>query len=129
MATFRGSNGDDNLPGARDNSGDDLFLARGGSDTINGGAGDDVIDVDPGTAGTNGTSDQINGGDGLDTLILDGDFADYTVSSDGTNLVLTGPDGTLWPAETIHSVALASINGEFAEIATTDDILARTEDL
>ncbi len=38
----------------------------------------------------------------------------------------TGPDGTVWPAETIHAVALTSINGEFAEIASTEDILART---
>ncbi|MBA2246795.1 MAG: cysteine hydrolase [Chloroflexia bacterium] len=38
----------------------------------------------------------------------------------------TGPDGTIWPAETIHAVTLTSINGEFAEIASTEDILERT---
>jgi nicotinamidase-related amidase len=36
----------------------------------------------------------------------------------------TGPDGTLWPAATIHAVTLANLNGEFAEIATTNQILA-----
>ncbi len=38
----------------------------------------------------------------------------------------TGPDGTIWPAATIHAVTLTSINGEFAEIATTEEIVART---
>jgi nicotinamidase-related amidase len=38
----------------------------------------------------------------------------------------TGPDGADWPAETIHGVTLANLNGEFAEVATTDEILERT---
>jgi nicotinamidase-related amidase len=37
----------------------------------------------------------------------------------------TGPDGITWPAATIHAVSLANLHGEFAEIATTDEMLAR----
>ena len=66
------------------------------------------------------TTARVAGDLGLSPIVI----SDATAAHDRT-----GPDGTLWPAETIHSVALASINGEFAEIATTDDILARTEDL
>lgn len=36
-----------------------------------------------------------------------------------------GPDGTTWPAATMHAVTLANLNGEFAVIATTTDLLAR----
>ena len=36
----------------------------------------------------------------------------------------TGPDGTVWPAETIHAVTLANLHEEFARIATTDDVIA-----
>jgi nicotinamidase-related amidase len=38
-----------------------------------------------------------------------------------------GPDGVLWPAATIHAVSLANLNGEFARIATTVEILARLD--
>ncbi len=37
----------------------------------------------------------------------------------------TGPDGVTWPAATIHSVTMANLQDEFAEIATTDEVLAR----
>lgn len=36
----------------------------------------------------------------------------------------TGPDGRTWTAEVIHAVSIASLHDEFAEIATTDDVLA-----
>jgi nicotinamidase-related amidase len=36
-----------------------------------------------------------------------------------------GPDGTTWPAETIHAISLANIHNEFGEIASTDEVLAR----
>ncbi len=38
-----------------------------------------------------------------------------------------GPDGVIWPAATLHAVTLANLNGEFAEIATTSDLLARLQ--
>jgi nicotinamidase-related amidase len=36
-----------------------------------------------------------------------------------------GYDGSFFPAETVHQVALASLNGEFAEVATTEVLLKR----
>lgn len=53
-------------------------------------------------------------------------FSPILVSDAAATFDRTGPDGRLWPAETIHAVTLTSLNGEFAEIATTEDILART---
>lgn len=53
-------------------------------------------------------------------------FAPIVVSDATATHDRTGPDGSHWPAETIHAVTLTSINGEFAEIATTADILGRT---
>ncbi len=37
----------------------------------------------------------------------------------------TGPDGVTWPAASIHAVTMANLLDEFAEIATTDDVLAQ----
>lgn len=39
----------------------------------------------------------------------------------------TGPDGVAWPAATIHAVTMANLQDEFAEIATTEEVLARLE--
>ncbi len=36
----------------------------------------------------------------------------------------TGPDGRVWPAEEIHAMSLANLHEEFAELATTDQVLA-----
>ncbi len=52
-------------------------------------------------------------------------FSPILVSDAAATFDRTGPDGTLWPAETIHAVTLTSLNGEFAEIATTEEILDR----
>jgi nicotinamidase-related amidase len=54
-------------------------------------------------------------------------FSPILVSDATATFDRTGPDGTRWPAETVHSVTLANLNDEFAEIATTDEILARIE--
>ncbi|MBX9690652.1 MAG: cysteine hydrolase [Candidatus Obscuribacterales bacterium] len=35
------------------------------------------------------------------------------------------PDGRRWTAEDIHSSALASLNGEFAEVISSDEIISR----
>lgn len=53
-------------------------------------------------------------------------FSPILVSDAAATFDRTAPDGTLWPAETIHAVTLTSLNGEFAEIATTEEILDRT---
>jgi nicotinamidase-related amidase len=48
------------------------------------------------------------------------------VASDGTaSFELTGPDGRRVDPEAVHYHALAALNGEFANIATADEILAR----
>jgi nicotinamidase-related amidase len=36
-----------------------------------------------------------------------------------------GPDGTVYDAETVHRVSLASLHGEFAEVAETEEIVRR----
>lgn len=35
-----------------------------------------------------------------------------------------GPDGRLWPAQTLHDVSLADLHGEFATVVTTAQVLA-----
>ena len=37
----------------------------------------------------------------------------------------TGPDGTVFPADLVHQVALAELNGEFATILPTDQLLTQ----
>lgn len=51
---------------------------------------------------------------GFTTFVVD----DATAAHEGT-----GYDGTHYPAETIHAVALASLHGEFAIIVTTGQLL------
>jgi nicotinamidase-related amidase len=50
---------------------------------------------------------------------------DVTVVEDATRTFeRRGPDGTLYSADLMHRVELASLNGEFATVRTTQDILA-----
>jgi nicotinamidase-related amidase len=47
------------------------------------------------------------------------------VVADGTaTFDRTGPDGRHWSAEDMHAMELAALNGEFAAIATTEELLA-----
>ena len=56
----------------------DQIHASDGDDTINGGAGDDYLD----------------GGDGDDTAVFSGNWADYAISNDGSELLtISGADG------------------------------------
>ncbi len=52
-------------------------------------------------------------------------FHPILVSDASATFDRTGPDGVTWPAATIHAVTLANLHGEFAEIATTDEVLER----
>lgn len=36
----------------------------------------------------------------------------------------TGPDGAHYSADMMHRLALASLHGEFAEVRSTDEVLA-----
>lgn len=80
MATRIGNSGNNTLNGT---AGNDLILGNGGSDTLNGHGGADVI-----VAGAGG-NDTINGGSGADKLVLEGNFADYTVSFSGSDVIFT----------------------------------------
>jgi len=68
-----------------------FFGALTDNDTIDGGAGNDTI-----TGGIG--DDTIDGGDGTDTAVYSGTIHDYTISLDGTKLVISdgvaGRDGT-----------------------------------
>ena len=53
---------------------------------------------------------------GFETLVV----GDATATHDRV-----GPDGEHYPAEVMHRTALASLSGEFAEIVSADEALAR----
>ncbi len=49
---------------------------------------------------------------------------DVTVVSDATAAFdAAGPDGERYDAETMHRTALASLNGEFARVCSSDEVL------
>lgn len=50
-------------------------------------------------------------------------FSTYMAADAMAAFDLTGPDGRLVPAETIHQVELASLHGEFATILDTEEIV------
>ncbi len=73
-----GTSGDDNLTGT---SGVDFFnVYQGGTDTISGLAGNDIINFGPSFT----AADTIDGGDGTDTLELKGDYSAGITFNDTT---------------------------------------------
>jgi nicotinamidase-related amidase len=51
-------------------------------------------------------------------------FDAYVVSDATATFERTGPDGRHYTAEQMHDTALASLNGEFAAVVSTADVLA-----
>lgn len=54
-------------------------------------------------------------------------FTTYVVSDATATFDNTGPNGKRYPAELLHEVALADLNGEFSTVVDTQTVLARAE--
>jgi hypothetical protein len=112
--TLSGGNGNDKLDGGAGNDtliggGDnDKLIGGEGDDTMLGGDGDDTIDAKSGI-------DDVDGGDGDDTLQLEGDFADATITADGTGFKIVTANATV----TVDNVELF----KFADKTVTADKL------
>jgi hypothetical protein len=112
LTTPQGDNNPNSITGTAFN---DRIDARGGADTVNGGAGDDVIRVT--TEAHHTVMDEVDGGDGADTLIFTSTTAGATLTLGagvtGVETVALSPAGGT--AGTNINAALASgvtaING------------------
>lgn len=95
----RTDEGNDQILGSSDD--DDISLG-GGDDIVDGGAGDDIL------AGGSGDN-SIDGGDGDDIAIFDRNFADYTISTANSELLVF--DGE-------HTTTLLNVEVlQFADVA------------
>ena len=61
------------------------------------------------------TTTRMAGNLGFETFVV----ADATAAFD-----TLGPDGVLYPAETVHAVSLASLHGEFATVVSADQAIS-----
>ena len=98
MDSIDGGDGDDTIDAGSDSDtvdggvGNDVIDAGSGADEIDGGSGNDSIDAGSGhdlIAGGDG-NDTINGGSGQDTVEFDGSIADFTISTIGGVITVTG---------------------------------------
>jgi nicotinamidase-related amidase len=62
------------------------------------------------------TTTRMAGNFGYDTIVV----ADATAAFRSK-----GPDGEVFPAQLVHDISLATLNGEFAEVLSTEDVLER----
>jgi Ca2+-binding RTX toxin-like protein len=99
MAVFHGTKKDDDLTGSAD--GDTFWLGKGGSDTANGGDGNDRFNM--GAALDAG--DRIDGGDGRDVVYLNGDYS----------------AGLVFDALTIQNIEVLRLGKGFDYNLTLDD--------
>ncbi len=68
-------------------AGNDTLIGGSGHDVLSGGSGNDIL-----TGG--GGDDALDGGDGYDTAIFSGVRSAYTVTQNGAQTIVSGPDGT-----------------------------------
>ncbi len=68
-------------------SGNDTIIGNSANNVLSGGAGDDTITGGPG-------NDTIDGGAGTDTAVFSLAEANYTITAQGSNLAVIGPNGT-----------------------------------
>lgn len=64
----------------------------------------------------------------MDATVRAGKALGYNIilPSDATTAVpVTGPDGKSWDAATVYDLTLAILGGEYAEVMTSDDVIAR----
>jgi nicotinamidase-related amidase len=54
-------------------------------------------------------------------------FTTWVVSDATAAFDRTGPDGVLYPAETVHAMALSDLHGEFATVVDTATVLSALE--
>ncbi len=86
--------------------GDDVFSGSGVNDISDGGGGNDFLAGEDGNDKLTGGAgdDQLNGGDGTDTAVFAGNFADYSLSVENFEKVVTsGLEGT----DTLQDVEFA----------------------
>ncbi|WP_419904319.1 type I secretion C-terminal target domain-containing protein [Kiloniella sp.] len=75
IENIRGSNNNDTLIGS---DGDNYLRGKDGDDILEGGLGDDLL----------------QGDDGTDTAVFTGNFADYTITDDNGDVIVTANNGT-----------------------------------
>lgn len=102
---LNGGDGNDTLVGG---TGNDKLTGGAGDDNMVGGDGDDVFDAKSGI-------DDVDGGTGDDTLLLEGNFADATITADGTGFKIVTANATV----TVDNVELF----KFADKTVTADKL------
>ena len=64
----------------------------------------------------------------MDATVRAGKALGYSIilPSDATTAVpVAGSDGKSWDAATVHDLTLAILGGEYAEVMTSDDVIAR----
>jgi Ca2+-binding RTX toxin-like protein len=97
MATFNGTDGNDLLPPVGgDNSGDDIFNPGKGKDTIDGGAGTDILNINNSTdtaattiSYTTVTNGVINGGSNDGTTFKNIEAVNFTTGSGNDSINIT----------------------------------------
>jgi hypothetical protein len=102
MADITGTAGNDNLIGTeaddliQGGGGNDLLVGGGGNDRLLGGSGNDTLSDAVGTNVFEGGlgDDTLVGLGPLDTAAFSGAVAAYSFAENGTQVTVTGPDGT-----------------------------------